>query len=438
MTGAGKMIGVLVFSAAAACSGPDEVTSEKSWKSAPTDVRVALFNIRELKTEKLLDVDDRWTWQGSARPGRGPHHPAVEPDILVLNEIDHDYEQAIRVSISTPGAFGTSISPQETKTSICRTALRWPTTPAFFQGSISMATATSPDDDRGTRDHGNDSLGYGTYPGEYSMAVLSRFPMLEDESRTFQKLLWKDLPGHHIPPGLLLGGGSAKRSDCRASLTGIYRSTLMAGLCISSFSSDAAGLRRRGRQERRRNFDEIKLWVEYLELETNLTDDQGVGGGYRSSDPFVIVGDLNAAPLVEGRRARDRFASRSMTGRRQSINCSSIRAFRTAGRSLTSRGASITGRRRRISQDLRGSSERSTSVFGQGARIDYILPSKNLEIAGGVFWPSPDEDPEGASWADDASDHRLVWLDIRIGRGGELEAGQCESRRLKSRKTPRR
>ena len=59
--------------------------------------------------------------------------------------------------------------------------------------------------------------------------------------------------------------------------------------------------------------------------------------------------------------------------------------------------------------------ERSTSVFGDGARIDYVLPSAGLEvIAGGVFWPDPDEDPEGARWAEDASDHRLVWLDLRL------------------------
>ena len=44
-------------------------------------------------------------------------------------------------------------------------------------------------------------------------------------------------------------------------------------------------------------------------------------------------------------------------------------------------------------------------------RIDYVLPSESLEIvASGVFWPAPGED--GAELAD-ASDHHLVWVDVR-------------------------
>jgi hypothetical protein len=43
-------------------------------------------------------------------------------------------------------------------------------------------------------------------------------------------------------------------------------------------------------------------------------------------------------------------------------------------------------------------------------RIDYVLPSNNLKLLGsGVFWPEPIEDGYGLV---DASDHRLVWIDI--------------------------
>lgn len=56
----------------------------------PASVRIALFNIRELRTGKILDLDDNGY-------GRNPQALAaarilrrVAPDILVLNEIDHD------------------------------------------------------------------------------------------------------------------------------------------------------------------------------------------------------------------------------------------------------------------------------------------------------------------------------------------------------------
>ena len=49
--------------------------------------------------------------------------------------------------------------------------------------------------------------------------------------------------------------------------------------------------------------------------------------------------------------------------------------------------------------------------------IVWRLPSEDLEIvAGGVFWPTAEEDEDGARWADEASDHRLVWLDLVVGR----------------------
>ena len=44
-------------------------------------------------------------------------------------------------------------------------------------------------------------------------------------------------------------------------------------------------------------------------------------------------------------------------------------------------------------------------------RIDYVLPSRDLHIvSAGVFWPRKDQ-PTAALL--DASDHRLVWLDIK-------------------------
>jgi len=58
-----------------------------------------------------------------------------------------------------------------------------------------------------------------------------------------------------------------------------------------------------------------------------------------------------------------------------------------------------------------------TVVFLGGMRIDYLLPSVGLTVRdGGVFWPSADEDVEGAELAELASDHRLAWIDLEIPR----------------------
>jgi hypothetical protein len=50
-------------------------------------------------------------------------------------------------------------------------------------------------------------------------------------------------------------------------------------------------------------------------------------------------------------------------------------------------------------------------------RVDYVLPSKNLNVRGaGVFWPAPGE--PGADLTGEfpfpTSDHRLVWVDLKL------------------------
>ena len=50
--------------------------------------------------------------------------------------------------------------------------------------------------------------------------------------------------------------------------------------------------------------------------------------------------------------------------------------------------------------------------YAGNMRIDYVLPSANLNVVGcGVFWPA-----EGQPGHDltDVSDHHLVWLDIEL------------------------
>jgi hypothetical protein len=61
----------------------------------------------------------------------------------------------------------------------------------------------------------------------------------------------------------------------------------------------------------------------------------------------------------------------------------------------------------------RGDPTHDTSNFGdfQNLRIDYVLPSKGLTVVdGGIFWPAPDE-PGGEAIS--ATDHRMVWIDVR-------------------------
>ncbi len=45
----------------------------------------------------------------------------------------------------------------------------------------------------------NDAFGFGFYPGQFGMAVYSKHPIDTRAVRTFQHLLWKDMPGALLP-----------------------------------------------------------------------------------------------------------------------------------------------------------------------------------------------------------------------------------------------
>ena len=55
-----------------------------------------------------------------------------------------------------------------------------------------------------------------------------------------------------------------------------------------------------------------------------------------------------------------------------------------------------------------------TASFLGGTRVDFTLPRSGMEVLGaGVFDPDSTVDVQGAAMARAASDHRMVWVDLR-------------------------
>jgi hypothetical protein len=168
----------------------------------------------------------------------------------------------------------------------------------------------------------------------------------------------------------------------------------------------------------RRNHDEIRLWADYIDPARSayLYDDRGQRGGLAPGASFVIAGDLNADPLDGGsiRGAIDqllehpRVHREAATGRLTPRSQGAVEAARRQG------GANRT-QAGEAALDTADFSDRGNSVGN--LRVDYVLPSADLEVcASGVYWPRPD-DPEFSLVNDDASassDHRLVWIDLAL------------------------
>jgi endonuclease/exonuclease/phosphatase family metal-dependent hydrolase len=150
---------------------------------------------------------------------------------------------------------------------------------------------------------------------------------------------------------------------------------------------------------RRRNHDEVVFWAHYITNDNRLIDDNGAAGGLAPGSSFIIAGDLNCYP-------------NSTT-----TNYNGALVINTL---LTNPGIQDTGEYT-ISQGAAAGKttgapkyyERSTATWGDGARVDYVLPDAHaIVFGGGVYWPLSATDKTGASYASGASDHRMVWVDI--------------------------
>jgi len=364
-------------------------------------VRVATFNIRELSTAMLTQVDAKGAGINAQALSAARVIQAVRPDILAINEMDHDY--------STPAAerepWLNAVRFQDNYLMRGDSPIIYP---YIYVRPCNTGILSGRDlDNNGTaatmaevntRDYGNDCFGYGNYPGQYSMALYSMFPIDYDAARTFRLFRWIDLPGNHIPAGYyseealrVFRLSSKSHWDVPVTVNGSTIHLLLSHPTPQGFD---------GAEDRngRRNFDEIRFWRLYLDNAESIYDDTGTRGGLAPEKEFVVLGDLNASP-VEGARYDGMFAIQQLLTHPRVVDSTP----------LQSSFGSLKGR----TPGAPMFRERHTFGSGDTRQIDYALPSRGLRVlGGGVYWPAAQHDYWGTVVAEHASDHRMPWIDV--------------------------
>jgi len=113
----------------------------------------------------------------------------VRPDILLINEFDFDAESEA-LELFKSRYLESNVHASE--------PLKYPYT---FVAPSNTGLDSGFDLDNDTRTGGpGDAWGYGDFPGQYAMLLLSQFSIKLNEVRTFQKFLWKDMPDALLPP----------------------------------------------------------------------------------------------------------------------------------------------------------------------------------------------------------------------------------------------
>ena len=363
--------------------------------AAPADqIRVATFNAslnRAVQGELVADLSTPDDPQAREVAEVVQH---VRPDVLLINEFDY-----------APAAVDLFRDNYLERGQNGAQPIEYPH--AFIAPSNTGVPSGFDLNNNGTVGGPDDALAFGLFPGQYGMLVLSRFPIDTAAVRTFQNFLWKDLPGARLPAGgyytpeelAVLPLSSKSHWDVPVRVGKRTVHVLASHPTPPTFDGpeDRNGLR---------NADEIAFWRQYVQpgkAADALYDDKGKRGGLGGGERFVILGDQNSDPLDGD----------SLPGAAQQI----LTAHRVIDSAPGSDGA-VEAAQLQGGPNLthRGDPRLDTADFGEPApgnlRVDYVLPSKPMDVVGsGVFWPVK-ADP--LARLNDASDHHATWVDLRV------------------------
>jgi len=299
-----------------------------------------------------------------------------------------------------------------------------------------------------------DAQGFGFFEGQFGFVILSQHDILEDGIRSFQDFLWKDVPGALLfdgdPDGRPLFDPSrpfdaANPDDPNTSFYTAEEVDILRlssknhvdvpisvdGEIVHLLASHPTPPVFDGIEDRngKRNFDEIRLWKDYIEGADYLVDDDGLTGGLAAGERFVIVGDQNSDP----------FDGDSVPGAVQQIVENDLVIGSVDDATITPTGLGSLDQQGGVNADHQGDRRFDTADFGfnpadpandvepGNLRVDYALPSQSGfdYVAGRVVWPAAD-DPFSQVTDFPTSDHRMVSVDLAItekdgSSGGPLE-----------------
>lgn len=413
-------LGIAAAGMLASCAMMPAAETSVETSAAVQTVRFATFNVYLNRLEEgvlLAEMRDGGNMQAQKVAEIIQRNA---PDVLLLNEFDYDEAgEALRLF-------------RQNYLEVSQNGAQVAVYPYSFVASSNTGVHSGVDLNRdgiavseaGTNEYGEDAFGYGRFPGQYAMAILSKYPIAEEDVRTFQKFLWKDMPDALLPDDAVT---SEPADWYSAEALDVFRLSskshwdipvLIEGRQVHVLASHPTPPGFDGEEDRngKRNHDENRFWADYVTPDSGdyIYDDAGLKGALKPGSRFVIMGDLNADP---------NDGSGIAGSIHQILNAPTV-ARATAPQSRGGavqaelQGGANVGHKGAPSEDTADFNDDPERGIGN-LRLDYVIHSKaGLREAGsGVFWPGPDEahyDLVGPGFPVESSDHRLVWRDLMI------------------------
>ncbi|KHA60339.1 succinyl-CoA synthetase subunit alpha [Vibrio variabilis] len=278
-----------------------------------------------------------------------------------------------------------------------------------------------------------DAWGFGFYHGQYAFALMSKYEIDTENTRTFQEFKWKDLAGatiptitkcndkyNKIPQGMKCGDPwysdeewqqvrlSSKNHVDAPIIIPTDKGDQVVHLLMSHPTPPVFDTGKNQMQ----NAAEVTFWHQYIQGKPYFYDDAGNTGGLEQGKHFVIMGDLNLDPV----------AGDGVSSVMQALHNDPLLNQKVMNGELypSSQGAvkhiESSGKRH-------PKPEHVTSTFGLG--VDYAMPSATLNVIdSGVYWSTPMEESyrlfndkrigKYGNGKDVSSDHRMIWVKAKF------------------------
>lgn len=372
-----------------------------------TDLRIATYNLSLNRNADGQLVTDLSTPDNAQAKAVAEVIQRADADIILLNEFDYvagyqavDLFRQNYLEVSQNGAAPVDY-------------------PYAFTAPVNTGVPSGFDlNNNGVVGGGDDAYGFGLFPGQYGMVVLSKYPIDASGVRTFQQFLWKDMPGAVLPddpatPQPADWYSPEELEVVRLSSKSHWDVPVQVGKrTVHVLASHPTPPTFDGAEDRNgtRNHDEIRFWADYVTPGQGgyIYDDAGQSGGLNPSEAFVILGDQNADP-ADG----DSYdgAIHQLLGNKRIVDPLPTSDGAVEAAALQG-GANATHT---------GDPAYDTADFADGApgnlRVDYTLLSRSFTVTDAeVFWPVQ-SDPLfrlTGVYPFPTSDHRLVWVDARL------------------------
>ncbi|MDQ3306755.1 MAG: endonuclease/exonuclease/phosphatase family protein [Actinomycetota bacterium] len=413
-------------------AAPSTATAEPEAQRGgpPEELRMASFNVSMFRSFEgelaadLADADDEQ--QDEEVRNVAEIIQRQRPDVLLLNEFDYDAGgvalQRFQDNFLAVGQGGAD-------------PIDYPYA-MVFASNTGIASGFDLNNDgqigESGRAYGDDSFGFGVFPGQYAFALLSKHPIDSEAVRTFQLFRWADMPGALLPddPATPEPADWYSPEELEvfrlSSKNHVDVPVIVNGRAVHVLASHPTPPVFDGPEDRNgtRNHDEIRFWADYVSpgnRSSYIYDDEGEHGGLQPGSAFVVMGDLNADAADDGNGiagAAGQIVEHPLVRDPQPTSAGAAEASELQGGT---------------NETHQGDPALDTADFSDGPgsggnlRVDYVLPSRPLRVLdAGVFWPVQDDplfrltgvyDPSYTNGFP-SSDHRMVWVDLAVPSGG--------------------